>query len=82
MESISAELDECKLNEACGVFGCVEAAGFMDQHDVPGTIALGLLALQHRYSYLHLSLRTCTCIRGLAYQHSEIPISYIAVPPI
>ncbi|KAK3100703.1 hypothetical protein FSP39_024003 [Pinctada imbricata] len=36
------------LNEACGVFGCVATGNWPTDLDVPHTIYLGLIGLQHR----------------------------------
>lgn len=42
------DTDEFELREACGVFGCVAAGEWPSQVDVPHTISVGLVGLQHR----------------------------------
>ena len=45
--------EETELREACGVFGCVATGEWPTEVDIAHTIFLGLVALQHRYEYIH-----------------------------
>lgn len=46
--------EETGLTHECGVFGCIATGDWPSQIDVAQVICLGLVALQHRYSHLHL----------------------------
>lgn len=48
MEEGSGYRDDTGMREACGVFGCVAKGDWPTHLDVPHTICLGLVGLQHR----------------------------------